>query len=378
MTIPKPPIVALTLGLAAVGCGGSNPAPPQQQVAEPAADSARAMAPAASSMPATTAAPAVTQPPMPATPVVSAPAPTAGDMAPGGTGGSTAGPTAGVAGSAPAAAPPVAIRCKQRPFSKGDATLHMHHIHFNATDPEANIALMEKFFNGRADDFCSDEASSRTTHALKTERAYFLYTTTASPPPSMRNTRLAHVGFNIMDVTAELKRLLALNVPLADEEACATARQGMPCNTGTTLWFYVETPEGARFEVASGPGPSKSGFGHIHLVAPTYNFYQKVLGSALKDVGLPTVNVDGVNITNSGRSGMLLDGVSYVPTRGTVLDHIAYSTTDLDATLKRIQDAGVKLEEPISFKPEYGFRSFFVQSDEGVWVEIVEDAAYTP
>jgi hypothetical protein len=35
------------------------------------------------------------------------------------------------------------------------------------------------------------------------------------------------------------------------------------------------------------------------------------------------------------------------------------------ATLKRIQDAGV----------EYGFRSFFVQSAEGVWVEIVDDTA---
>lgn len=318
---------------------------------------------------------------MPMTAAVSTPAAAAvsgdaaGEMAPAGAGAIAAGPTAGAAGTPPA---PAAFRCKQRPFTKGDATLHTHHIHFNATDPESNIALIEKFFNGRADDFCSDETSSRTTRALKTERAYFLYTKTASAPPSMRNTRLAHVGFNIMDVTAELKRLLALNVPLADEEACATARQGMPCNTGTTLWFYVETPEGARFEVASGPGPSKSGFGHIHLVAPTYNFYQKVLGAALKDVGLPTVNVDDVNITNSGRSGMLLDGVNYVPTRGTVLDHIAYSTTDLEATLKRIQDAGVKIEEPISFKPEYGFRSFFVQSAEGVWVEIVEDAAYVP
>jgi predicted enzyme related to lactoylglutathione lyase len=377
MTIPRPSIVALALGLAASGCGRASPDPMQQQAAELPTHSAPAMASGTDSTTPAMSAPAATHGSMPSTPA-SPPAQigvdAAGEMAVAGTGAGTAGAT----GNATASPAPAAMRCKPRPFSKGDATLHMHHIHFNATDPDANIAFIEKFFNGRADDFCSDEASSRTTRALKTERAYFLYTKTASAPPSMRNTRLAHVGFNTMDVTAELERMLALNVPLADEEACATARQGMPCNTGPTLWFYVETPEGARFEVASGPGPAKSGFGHIHLVAPTYDFYQKVLGSALKDVGLPTVNVDDVNITNSGRSGMLVDGVQYVPTRGTVLDHIAYSTTDLEATLKRIQDAGVKIEEPISFKPEYGFRSFFVQSAEAVWVEIVEDAAYVP
>jgi predicted enzyme related to lactoylglutathione lyase len=155
-------------------------------------------------------------------------------------------------------------------------------------------------------------------------------------------------------------------------------RQGTPCNTFNVQWFYVETPEGARFEVAGGPGPATSGFAHIHLVAPTYGFYEKVLGDALHDVGLATVNVSDVNITNSGYSGMLVDGVMYVPTRGTVVDHIAYSTTDLDATLARIQAAGVAIEEPTSFKADYGFRSFFVKSDEGVWVEIVEDATFVP
>ena len=62
----------------------------------------------------------------------------------------------------------------------------------------------------------------------------------------MRLNRLAHIGYNAPDVTAELERMLAMDVPLADASACATAAQGVPCNTFTVLWFYVDTPESAR------------------------------------------------------------------------------------------------------------------------------------
>jgi predicted enzyme related to lactoylglutathione lyase len=269
------------------------------------------------------------------------------------------------------------LHCKQRAVSAGDGRLHMHHVHFNTQDPAANLALVEKFFNAKPIDFCVDESSPRTTRAAKTERAYFLYTKTNTPPANMRLNRLAHIGFNAPDVTAELERMLALDVPLADPSACATAAQGTPCNTFSVLWYYVDTPESARFEVATGPGPSTSGFAHLHFVAPSWSFYEDVLGNALQNAS-GTRHVDGVNLIDSGRTGMLDTSITYQETRGAAIDHVGFSTTDLDATLARIQATGVEIAEPISFKPEFGFRSFMVRSPEGVWLEIVEDQPFAP
>jgi hypothetical protein len=63
-------------------------------------------------------------------------------------------------------------------------------------------------------------------------------------------------------------------------------------------------------------------------------------------------------------------------TRGKPIDHIGYSTTDLEGERQRIMDEGIRIEEDIAFKPELGFRSFFVKSPKGIWVELLEDTRF--
>lgn len=60
------------------------------------------------------------------------------------------------------------------------------------------------------------------------------------------------------------------------------------------------------------------------------------------------------------------------------IEHLGYSTINLDTEKARILAAGLTLAEDISFKPEYGFRSFFVKSEKGVWIEMVEDTPLAP
>jgi hypothetical protein len=280
---------------------------------------------------------------------------------------------AGASGSAPAAG---GVQCPELKPTTTEARLHMHHIHFNTQDPAAGVAFVQKYFNATPFDYCKD-AAGQATPAAKTDRAYFLYSKVNAPPTSQRLNRLAHVGYMNQDVAGELKRLNALKVPLADSSVCATAAMGTPCNTGPVQWFYVDTPETARFEIATGPGPATSGFGHIHLVMPDYSFFQKVLGDALQDPnGNP--HVDQVNIVASGRTGVLDTTITYQDTKGAAVDHVGYSTGDLEGTQKRIEAAGIKIEEPISFKPEFGFRSFMVRSSEGIWLEILEGDGFKP
>jgi len=269
--------------------------------------------------------------------------------------------------------------CAPRMVS-GGPELHFHHVHFNTADVAADIEFFMKFFNGVPADFCQNEASGMPTRAIRAERGYFLFNLVAKAPDPMLDSHLEHIGYLSADPGMELHRLMGLGVKLwapGDNLQCAEVANGTACfNNG---YFYAQAPNGARIEVAGGPGPAKSGFGHVHLRGEFPDFYGKVLGPALMaamEGGGTTQHVDQVNITN-----LYLERVvpaNPVDSKDKPISHVAYSTTDLMGNLERIKGEGIELAEEPSFKPEYGFNSFFVKSPQGVWVEIVEDSPFQP
>ena len=60
------------------------------------------------------------------------------------------------------------------------------------------------------------------------------------------------------------------------------------------------------------------------------------------------------------------------PTKGRVVDHIAFSYRHIEPVFTRLKQAGVEIVEPIAVRPEFGFKSFFVLGPDQVLVEIVE------
>lgn len=271
---------------------------------------------------------------------------------------------------------PAANGCKARPI-EGDGVMHFHHVHFNTEDPVVDMKFYEKLFGSEIVDFCTDQKTGTVAQATKTERAYFLYTKVEENPSKDLNTFLEHVGWINSDATAEMARLKALDAPFwpgIDHYHCAEAMAGeAPCTVGGTGYFYLLAPNNARIEVSEGPGPAPSGFGHLHMVGGTdFGFFMTVTNGAFADM-----NIDEVNHIDFGVNEFLLDG-DLVDTRGRPIDHIAYSTTDLDAEKARIEGEGIEIVEDTSFKEDFGFRSFFVRTDRGVWVEIVEDSDFAP
>jgi len=266
----------------------------------------------------------------------------------------------------------------------GDAQLHFHHVHFNSPDPSKDIEFFMKFYGGMPIDFCKDAASGEPTPAVQTERGYFLFTRVAAPADPTLNSELDHVGFAHMSPTMELQRLMALDAPLWPVEddgnnitgQCKDVMMGTACFSGT--FFYTQTPSGARIEVSNSPGPSTSGFAHIHLKGPLDSFFTQVLGPALKPMmgANAAANVDGVNITNTLLN--MFEPMPPMETKGKPIDHLAYSTTDLKANYDRIKGAGIEIADEIAMRPEYGFKSFFVKSPQGIWIEIVEDTPFKP
>ena len=74
---------------------------------------------------------------------------------------------------------------------------------------------------------------------------------------------------------------------------------------------------------------------------------------------------------------------TFESTRGRVVDHLAFSYTNIKPVFDRLKKAGVEILEPIAVRSDYGFRSFFVQGPDKVVIEIVEakpvpEASWTP
>ena len=60
----------------------------------------------------------------------------------------------------------------------------------------------------------------------------------------------------------------------------------------------------------------------------------------------------------------------FAPSRGQVLDHVAFTVTDLDGLYARLRDAGVTiLETPHPFDDT---RAFMIQDPDGLAVELVQ------
>jgi predicted enzyme related to lactoylglutathione lyase len=281
-----------------------------------------------------------------------------------------AGSTAAGASAAGMSAPSAAGGCEPRKVEPSTG-IHFHHIHFNTVDPQMDLDFYEKYFSAAPTPFCMGADQKPLAMASKTERGWFLYTKVPTPPDNKLNTYLEHIGWIHQDPASELMRLVALGAPRypAGGAQCDTAFQGTaPC---LGYWFYLLAPSGARVEVALGPGPATMGWGHVHLVmGEDYGFFEKVTNGAMKDQA-----IDGVNHTNAALTEDMLGGMS-VGTKGKPIDHIGYSTANLEMERDRIKAAGITIEEDISFKPEFGFRSFFVETPKGILLELVEDSKF--
>jgi catechol 2,3-dioxygenase-like lactoylglutathione lyase family enzyme len=296
-----------------------------------------------------------------------APTAAAGESGAAGSSGDGAPAAAGAPGS-------VAMReCEPRTVMPSDA-IHFHHVHFNTTDPEADLAYYEKLFGSTVTPFCMDKSGEVVSKANKTERAWFLYTKVAEKPDMALNTYMEHIGWMNQDIEGELKRIVELDAPRypVGRAQCDTAFEGtMAC---LSYYFYLLAPSGARVEVALGPGPATAGFGHVHFImGEDFTFFEKLTNGAYNAT---SQSIDDVNHIDALLVTSMLDGEMVVDSKGKPIDHLAYSTSNLEAERDRVAAAGITIAEDISFKAEYGFRSFFVKTATGTWLEMVEDSPF--
>jgi catechol 2,3-dioxygenase-like lactoylglutathione lyase family enzyme len=141
-------------------------------------------------------------------------------------------------------------------------------------------------------------------------------------------------------------------------------------NAAIAVSMYVLGPDDERIEVWSGVDTRVN---HVHFTTPdlaaTAAWYKEFLGLAANpERTFYLFFIDDTNFYFEpiGRRA------DYQPTDDHVLNHIAFSVTDLEAWLTRAVDQQIEVvAQPAEVN---GFKSFFVRGPDGLLMELVQAA----
>lgn len=266
-----------------------------------------------------------------------------------------------------------------------DHAFRLHHIHLNVRNARETIAFYEKFFGAR-EVWLNDHES-----ALWADPILMLLHESEGEFPDALETGLDHVGLGVADPVKWFDDASQKGLAIDTRNGASAAPVSMPLpaqltpfvdpNVDTFAYVYVRGPNRERIEVWSG----LERFRHVHFLTPnvdsTVAWYAQLLNAtpvvaSAADTfglgnGLPLAG--GVQLFYASMPAAITE---FVPTDDRQLGHIAFSVTDLDATLARCEQLSLELVSSTA-RTEHGFRSFFVHSPDHVLIEFVQAGPIT-
>jgi catechol 2,3-dioxygenase-like lactoylglutathione lyase family enzyme len=255
---------------------------------------------------------------------------------------------------------------------------HFHHVHLNVVDPTKTIEFYQRVFGAVPIKF------QGFADALFSERSFILMTKVGASAPADLTSAIWHIGWGGVDVPSEFNWWKAKGL----EFQTPITKLGE-----TNYYMYLYGPDREVIEIYSGEQNHR--YNHVHLFAADVNatsqWYADHLGIPLRlrEVAKPekagqrwmnAFRVDNVTLIVFGKpdsdplpswwSGKPL--LTLEPTRGRVIDHIAFSYRQIEPVFERMKKAGVRIVEPIAMRDDYRLKSFFVLGPDNVLIEIVE------
>jgi len=178
---------------------------------------------------------------------------------------------------------------------------------------------------------------------------------------------LNHVGFIVDNVQKRVAQWKAAGVSV------------LPGNNNRMDQAFVVTPDGVRMEILEDKTQAMPIRGeHVHFSVPkadvstAVEWYAKTFGGKVGTRNnAPIVNLPGVQLRFAAAE------MKQAPTRGRILDHIGFDVKDHAAVVKRLEAAGIKLDEPPR-KSAAGNTVTYITDPWGTRIEIVQRAALGP
>src|SRR6185436_13264849 len=191
------------------------------------------------------------------------------------------------------------------------AQTHFHHAHLNSTDPAAAIDFYTTHLSG-------EKATFDGRDAVWTQKSWLLFTKVKQAPPHDIVSPLFHIGWGAEDMKAEFERQMKLGTTFQTVLTDGVELFG----AGTrdrNFFMYLDGPDHVTIEVQSA---MHHDFMHVHLFSD---------------------------------------------------DPVAVSVDDLDATLARLKQEGVKVVS--GPRKADGLRSAFIEAPDKMELELVEGHA---
>jgi catechol 2,3-dioxygenase-like lactoylglutathione lyase family enzyme len=286
-------------------------------------------------------------------------------------------------------APLALSRPEQQPATQ---LVHFHHLHLNTTDPAAAI----KFYTSKFD---CEEARFLGQDAVWAQQSWLLFNKVKRAPPWELTSAIWHFGWGAEDMKATYQKQLEMGTkfftPLTDISNILGGT-----GSGRFFYAYVETPDHGLVELNTS---SNHHFGHLHLFSEdpvaAGEWYTKHFGIPRRGTGpaareprfyrgfqigpSASLMLDNVNIiiypieysrkAYAGHWGQGQTAIS--PTKGRVVDHIAFSVNNLAETIERLTKEGVKITDRIRATAGGKLKHAFVEGPDYIRIELVEGQA---
>jgi catechol 2,3-dioxygenase-like lactoylglutathione lyase family enzyme len=242
-------------------------------------------------------------------------------------------------------------------FPPNETGVTMGHWHLNTRDVEANKKL-----------FVALGGTAIKSGNFEVVRfpgvAVFLHMAQGAPPPTggTVGTSVNHVGFLVQNVQESVARWKTAGVDV------------LPGGNNRTDQAFVMTPDQVRIEILEDKTQKfPIQHHHIHFNVPeaaikeVQSWYATHFGAKPGMRGQNVAaDIPGANLTISATT------MPTVTTKGRSLDHIGFDVKNLEAFLKKLEGAGVKIDRPYTKNAQTGAALAFIYDPWGTYIELNE------
>jgi catechol 2,3-dioxygenase-like lactoylglutathione lyase family enzyme len=271
---------------------------------------------------------------------------------------------------------------------------HFHHLHLNTTDPQAAIEFYTSKLESEKRKFAGVE------DAVFAYNSWLLFTKVATAPKSEITSGIWHMGWGGGDNMKETYQKQVDNgtkfaTPITDLSDQCDGKGG----NGRFYFAYIDGPDHALIELNTTAAANRY-FGHVHLLSEdpiaAAEWYMKEFGLTRRGSGPPSREVRYRCGRQTGPSvSLMMDDVSVIiypvgnakaafpgawkgrdqieSSQGHSIDHLGFSVENLDQTLARLKNDGVRITgEPRSMAGGK-LRYAFIEGPDRVRIEVLED-----
>jgi catechol 2,3-dioxygenase-like lactoylglutathione lyase family enzyme len=271
---------------------------------------------------------------------------------------------------------------------------HFHHLHLNATDPEAAIGFYTAKLESEKRKFAG------AVDGVWSHKSWLLFSKVNAAPASEITSPIWHMGWGGGDnmkqtYEKQVSSGTRFQTPITDISDQCDGKGG----NGRFFFSYIDGPDHALIELNT-TAANVTYFDHVHLLSEdpiaAAEWYVKEFGLRRRSPDPPSRELRYRCGRQTGPAvGLVMDDINLIiypvgnakaafpeawkgrdgleSSKGHTIDHVGFSVDNLDQTLERLKKDGVKVtDEPRSvFDGKVKFA--FIEGPDHIRIEILED-----